>query len=353
MSGARHSLLLRALRREPVERAPVWLMRQAGRYLPEYRATRARAGSFVRLMKTPELAVEVTLQPLRRYALDAAILFSDILTIPDAMGLGLDVVEGSGPRFARPLRSAADIEALRVPTPEEDLGYVLETVRLLAAELAGRTPLIGFAGAPWTLATYAVEGGPSEDFARIKTLLLTDPVSAHALLGKLADAVAAYLAAQARAGADALMLFDTWAGALAPAAYREFALAYVARVASALRADPALAGVPLILYARGSGAHLRAIADAGVDAIGLDWTVDPAAARAAVGGRVALQGNLDPAVLRAPTAAVAPAVRAHLGQWAGTPGHVFNLGHGVSQHVTPEAVAALVEAAHAGPARSD
>ena len=342
MAGA--SRLLRALRREALDRPPVWLMRQAGRYLPEYRATRAHAGSFVRLMKTPELACEVTLQPLRRYALDAAILFSDILTIPDAMGLGLEVLEGHGPRFEHPLRDARSITALRVPDPHADLGYVLDAVRLRRAALPAHTALIGFAGAPWTLATYAVEGGPSADFARIKGLTLTDPASAHTLLGKLADAVAAYLAAQARAGAQALMLFDTWGGILSAAAYREFALGYVARVVRTLRAHPDLAEVPLILYARGAGAHLAAIADAGLDAIGLDWTVDPALARTAVGSRVALQGNLDPTVLLTPPDVVTREVRAHLNVWAGTPGHVMNLGHGVSQHVSPDAVAALVDA---------
>ena len=332
-------LFLRALRREPVPRTPVWIMRQAGRYLPEYRATRAKAGDFLSLCRTPDLACEVTLQPIRRYGFDAAIIFSDILTVPDAMGLGLSLDEGVGPRFDRPIRSAADVARLGVPDPETDLGYVMDAVRLTRAALDGRTPLIGFAGSPWTLASYAVEGAGSRDFKRAKGLLYGDPTTAHRLLGLLADAVSRYLKAQIVAGAQAVMLFDTWGGVLSSAAYAEFSLRYMARIADDLSGT-----VPVIVFTKGGGAWLEAQADIGATALGLDWTVSIGSARARVGDRVALQGNLDPAVLLAPE----PVIRAEVGRvlesFGPGAGHVFNLGHGITPDVAPEAVAVLVDA---------
>ncbi|HEY6939932.1 uroporphyrinogen decarboxylase, partial [Dokdonella sp.] len=286
---------LRALRREPVDMTPIWIMRQAGRYLPEYRATRARAGSFLALAQTPELACEVTLQPLARFPLDAAIIFSDILTIPDAMGLGLHFIEGEGPKFARPLRSTTDIMRLGVPDPETDLRYVVDAVRLVRRELHERVPLIGFSGSPWTLACYMIEGGGSSSFARAKALALEDAATMRHLLDTLAEAVARYLAAQAAAGAQALMVFDTWGGLLAPSMFRAFSLRPLASIVARLKADPATRDVPLILFSKGANGHLEALADTGCDALGVDWTIDLAEARARVGARVALQGNLDPA----------------------------------------------------------
>lgn len=338
------AVFLRALRCEPVPYTPVWLMRQAGRYLPEYRATRQRAGSFLALCKTPELACEVTLQPLQRFPLDAAILFSDILTIPDAMGCGLDFVEGEGPVLARPVRSAADIAALGVTDPQADLGYVLDAVRLIRRELHGRVPLIGFSGAPWTLACYMVEGGSSSTFRRAKTLLWDSPSAAHQLLDVLARSVSAYLIAQADAGAQALMLFDSWAGALTPADFREFGLRHLRRIVHAVKA--AHPAVPLIVFAKGANHALEDLAALGSDALGLDWTVTLAQARARVGTRVALQGNLDPSVLYATPEAVRAQVALLLAEHAGQPGHVFNLGHGMNPDMDPEQVAVLVDAVH-------
>lgn len=338
------SPFLRALRREPVDQTPVWLMRQAGRYLPEYRATRARAGSFMTLCKTPELACEVTLQPLARFPLDAAILFSDILTIPDAMGCGLDFVEGEGPQLARPVRDAAAIAALPIPDPAIDLRYVTDAVTLIRRELAGRVPLIGFAGAPWTLSCYMVEGGGSKDFKRTKALLWDAPQAAHQLLGKLTIAVSDYLCAQAEAGAEALMLFDSWAGALAPADYTEFSGRYLAEVAARVKQrHPQL---PLIVFAKGANHALESLADSGADALGLDWTVRLADARRRTGGRVALQGNLDPCVLYAQPEAIRAQVRLLVAENAGAPGHVFNLGHGMNPDMDPAHVAVLVEEVH-------
>ncbi len=338
--------LLRALRREPVDRTPVWLMRQAGRYLPEYRATRARAGSFITLCQTPELACEVTLQPLARFPLDAAILFSDILTIPDAMGLGLAFSEGEGPQFARPLRSAADIDRLAVPDPEVALRYVMDAVRLIRRELAGRVPLIGFAGSPWTLATYMVEGGSSKDYARIKSLLYNQPAALHRLLDVTARAVTAYLNAQVAAGAQALMVFDTWGGILAPRAYREFSLAYLARIVAGLPRAAEGRPVPVILFTKGGGAWLEDIAATGCDAVGVDWTMDLGEARRRVGDRVALQGNLDPAALYAAPDRIRQQVAQVLDDFGPGSGHIFNLGHGIQPGVEPDAVRALVEAVH-------
>jgi len=337
---------LRALRREPVDCTPVWIMRQAGRYLPEYRATRARAGSFVTLCKTPELACEVTLQPLARFPLDAAILFSDILTVPDAMGLGLSVEEGSGPRLAHPVRSAADIARLALPDPETELRYVMDAVRLIRRELAERVPLIGFAGSPWTLACYMIEGEGSSSFARAKALAWNEPATMHKLLDVVARAVAAYLAAQAAAGAQALMVFDTWGGLLAPDMFREFSLRYLAQIAQSLQSHNVASQVPLILFSKGANGHLEALADTGCAALGLDWTIALGDARARVGQRVALQGNVDPAVLHASPDTIRAEVKKALDSFGAHPGHVFNLGHGITPDVQPEHLAVLVNAVH-------
>jgi len=332
---------LRALRRESVDCTPIWIMRQAGRYLPEYRATRARAGDFLTLCKTPELACEVTLQPLARYALDAAILFSDILTIPDAMGLGLSLEEGQGPRFARRIDSAADIAALPRPDPAGELRYVTDAVRLIKRELGGRVPLIGFAGSPWTLATYMVEGESSREFTRVKRFAFEHPAAMHDLLGRLADAITDYLAAQIAAGADAVMLFDTWGGALPHHAYHRYSLDYMARIVRGLPA-----GVPSIVFTKGGGVWLEAIAASGCSAVGVDWTVDLGEARRRVGGRVALQGNLDPALMLTTPDIIAEQARAALDAYGSGPGHVFNLGHGVTPGVPPEHVTTLVDTVH-------
>ncbi len=338
--------LLRALARQPVDCTPVWLMRQAGRYLPEYRAARARAGSFMALCQTPELACEVTLQPLDRFALDAAILFSDILTIPDAMGLGLAFVEGEGPKFVRPVRTAADIQRLGVIDPEAELGYVSAAVRLIRRELAGRVPLIGFAGSPWTLATYMVEGQTSRTFSRAKGLLYSAPQLAHRLLSIVADSVTAYLNAQVAAGAQALMLFDTWGGVLTPVHYREFSLTYMQRVMAGLQRYHDGRDIPVIVFTKGGGAWLEDIAASGCDAVGIDWTTDIAAARQRIGARVALQGNLDPCALYGPSERIKAEVAAVLAGYGRGPGHVFNLGHGIHPDIDPAHVAAMVDAVH-------
>jgi uroporphyrinogen decarboxylase len=343
---------LRACLREPTPYTPVWLMRQAGRYLPEYNATRARAGSFMALATNPAFATEVTLQPLARYPLDAAILFSDILTVPDAMGLGLDFAPGEGPRFARPLRDEAAVAALAVPDLDR-LRYVFDAVASIRRALAGRVPLIGFAGSPWTLACYMVEGGGSDDYRLVKSMLYARPDLLHRILAVNAEAVAAYLNAQVDAGAQALMIFDSWGGVLAHAAFAPFSLDYTRRVVAALRREHEGRRVPVIVYTKGGAPWLDEIAAVGADVVGVDWTVDLAAARARVGARVALQGNLDPAVLLAPPAAIereAIAVLERFGPPAraggGCDGHVFNLGHGISQHTPPEHVAVLVETVH-------
>ena len=338
--------LLRALRRQPVDRTPVWIMRQAGRYLPEYRATRSLAGDFLTLCKTPELACEVTLQPLRRFPLDAAILFSDILTIPDAMGLGLTLDEGVGPRFERPLRDAQSIGKLAEPDIESDLGYVMSAVRLIRRELDGHVPLIGFSGSPWTLATYMVEGGGSKDFARVKGMLYDDPESARILLGKVTRSVVAYLKAQVAAGVQALMVFDTWGGVLSTPAYREFSLRYMNDITRLLKSDPDTADVPVTLFTKGGGLWLEEIAASGCDCVGLDWTVPLDVARDRVGERVALQGNMDPAVLYASTETVVAEAHRLVREFGSGPGHVFNLGHGIHPAIDPGRVAALVDAVH-------
>lgn len=340
--------LLRALRREPVDQTPVWLMRQAGRYLPEYRATRARAGSFLAMAKTPELACEVTLQPLARFPLDAAILFSDILTIPDAMGLELYFVEGEGPKFRHPVRDAAAIAQLGVPDMETELRYVMDAVRVIRRELDGSVPLIGFSGSPWTLACYMVEGGGSDNYARIKAMALNDPTALHKLLSVNTDAVIAYLAAQCAAGAQALQVFDTWGGVLSPAMYREFSLPYLQRIAGELARGDGAERTPLILFGKGNAPYLEELAASGAEGVGVDWTIDLADAARRTGGRVALQGNLDPAVLYGAPEAIERQVQRVLHSYAegnGSPdGHVFNLGHGLSPDMQPEHVGALIAA---------
>ncbi len=347
---------LRALRRQPVDRTPVWLMRQAGRYLPEYRASRAKAGSFLGLAKNPEMACEVTLQPLRRFPLDAAILFSDILTIPDAMGLGLYFADGEGPKFERPLRDAAAIAKLGVPDMETELRYVMDAVRVIRRELGGKVPLIGFSGSPWTLACYMVEGGGSKNFSIIKAMAHNDPKALHRLLEVNTDAVIAYLAAQRAAGAQALQVFDTWGGVLSPAMYREFSLPYLARIARELERGAGDGRTPLILFGRGNGNYLGELADTGAEALGVDWLMDLNDAARVTGGRVGLQGNLDPTVLYGAPDAIRREVRAVLdsyrdGNGGSREGHVFNLGHGMSPDMDPDHVAVLVEEVHAYSAR--
>ena len=356
MSSTRNDRLLRALRREPVDCTPVWLMRQAGRYLPEYRSTRARAGSFLAMAKTPELACEVTLQPLARFPLDAAILFSDILTIPDAMGLGLYFVDGEGPRFERPVRDMAAIAKLGVPDMESELRYVMDAVRMIRRELDGSVPLIGFSGSPWTLACYMVEGGGSDNFATIKALALNDPAALHRLLAVNTDAVIAYLAAQGAAGAQVLQVFDTWGGALSPAMYREFSLPYLRRIARELERGNGAARAPLILFGKGNAPYLETLSDSGCEGLGVDWTVTLEEAARRTRSKVALQGNLDPAMLYGSPDAVRQQVRIALDSYAAgnggsREGHVFNLGHGLSPDMDPAHVAALVDEVHRYSAR--
>lgn len=342
----KNDLLLRALLREPTPRTPVWMMRQAGRYLPEYRATRARAGSFLKLCMTPELACEVTLQPLDRFRLDAAILFSDILTIPHAMGLGLQFETGEGPRIAHPIRTAADLRKTRLPDPHVELRYVIDAVALIRRELDGRVPLIGFAGSPWTVATYIVEGGSSREFATIKAMLYDNPKLLHDLLDLLTRATTDYLNAQIAAGAQAIMLFDTWGGVLSPAQYREFSLAYMHRICESLTPENDGRRVPRILFTKGGGAWLAEMAQAPCDALGVDWTTDLATARQAVRDTKALQGNLDPSCLYAAPDRIRAEVQRVLDSYGPGHGHVFNLGHGIHPGVPPEHAAAMIEAVH-------
>jgi len=337
--------LLRALMREPTPYTPVWIMRQAGRYLPEYNETRRKAGSFLALAKTPELACEVTLQPLRRFALDAAIIFSDILTVPDAMGLGLYFAEGEGPKFERPLRDESAIAALREPDLAS-LRYVFDAISLTRRELAGRVPLIGFSGSPFTLACYMVEGGGSDDFRLVKSMMYARPELLHRILAVNAQSVASYLNAQIAAGAQAVMIFDTWGGSLAHDAYAAFSLAYSRQVIARLNRRNEGRPVPVILFTKGGGQWLEPMAESGADALGIDWQTDLGAARSRVGSRVALQGNLDPMALFAPAAAIEREVERVLASYGSGAGHVFNLGHGVSQHTPPDHVHALVEAVH-------
>ncbi len=337
---------LRALRREPVDCTPVWIMRQAGRYLPEYRATRARAGSFMGLATNPELACEVTLQPLERFELDAAILFSDILTIPDAMGLGLYFADGEGPKFERPLRDAASIAKLGVPDMETDLRYVMDAVRVIRRELDGKVPLIGFSGSPWTLACYMVEGGSSSNFARIKTMMFNQPAALHRLLEVVTDAVIAYLTAQREAGAQALQIFDTWGGVLSPAAYREFSLRYLQRIAAELPRGEGAERTPMILFGKGNAAHLEELAATGTEGVGVDWMTTLEEARRRTGDKVALQGNLDPATLFAAPDTIRSEVGKVLQSYGHGSGHIFNLGHGITPDVQPDHLKVLVDAVH-------
>jgi len=349
----KNDTFLRACLRQPTDYTPIWLMRQAGRYLPEYKATRARAGSFMGLATNVEFATEVTLQPLERFPLDAAILFSDILTVPDAMGLGLSFAEGEGPRFASTVRDEAAVARLAVPDMDK-LRYVFDAVSAIRKALDGRVPLIGFSGSPWTLACYMVEGAGSDDYRQVKTLMYARPDLMHRLLAINADAVAAYLNAQIDAGAQAVMMFDSWGGVLADAAFRNFSLAYTRRVVAGLQREKEGQRIPVIVFTKGGGQWLEAIADTGADVVGLDWTTDLGSARRRVGDRVALQGNLDPMALFAPPEAIQAEARAALDSFGAqrdatgrVGGHVFNLGHGISQFTPPEHVAALVEAVHA------
>jgi uroporphyrinogen decarboxylase len=343
----KNDTFLRALLRQPTEYTPVWLMRQAGRYLPEYRATRGKAGSFMGLATNPDLATEVTLQPIDRYPLDAAILFSDILTVPDAMGLGLYFVEGEGPKFERPLRTEADVQALRLPEPGS-LDYVFKAVTQIRTELNGRVPLIGFSGSPWTLACYMVEGQGSREFHTIKKMLYGRPDLMHHILDLNARAVAEYLNAQIDAGAQAVMIFDSWGGALADGAYQQFSLQYMQKVVSLLQREKDGVKIPAIVFTKGGGHWAEEIAGIGADAMGLDWTANLGQVRERVGHKVALQGNLDPAILFAnPDQIRAEVIRVLESYGPHNTGHVFNLGHGISQFTPPESVAVMVETVHA------
>ena len=344
MPELKNDRFLRALQRQPVDRTPIWMMRQAGRYLPEYRATRKQAGSFMDVCTNPELACEVTLQPLRRYSMDAAILFSDILTIPDALGLGLYFEEGEGPRFRKTVRNAGDLAGLNKIRADDDLAYVMNAVKTIRHELNGSVPLIGFTGSPWTLATYMVEGGSSKDFSRVKTMAYDQPELMHELLGLLADAVADYLCAQVAAGAQALQIFDTWGGALSASAYQEFSLTYMQRIIAQLPREAEGRPVPVIVFTKGGGQWLPAIADCGAQAVGIDWTTDIARARAQVGDKVALQGNMDPMMLFASPARIRQEVGSILAGFGSGSGHVFNLGHGITPGVNPDHVTAFVDA---------
>ena len=348
MTRPRNDNFLRALRREPTDYTPLWLMRQAGRYLPEYCETRKRAGSFLQLCKNPALACEVTLQPLARYNLDAAILFSDILTVPDAMGLGLYFADGEGPRFERPLREEWAIRALTAPDPHDHLRYVVDAVAEIRRALDNSVPLIGFSGSPFTLACYMIEGGSSSDFHQVKRMLYGRPDLMHRILEVTAEAVTAYLNAQIESGAQAVMLFDSWGGSLSAAAYQEFSLAYLQRILAGLKREHEGEQVPSIVFTKGGGLWLESIAASGCDGVGLDWTIDLGEARRRVGDRVALQGNLDPAVLLStPEAVRRETLRVLDAFGAGDTGHVFNLGHGISQYTPPEHVSVLVETVHA------
>lgn len=338
--------LLRALLRQATPYTPIWVMRQAGRYLPEYNRTRARAGSFLALCKSPAFATEVTLQPLARFKLDAAILFSDILTIPDAMGLGLCFAEGEGPRFERPLRDESQIKSLRVPDPGTDLRYVIDAVSQIRKALAGSVPLIGFSGSPFTLACYMVEGRGGTDFLETKQMLFRRPDLLHHILDINAQAIVVYLNAQIAAGAQVVMLFDTWGGALSGDAFREFSLHYMRRIFDQLQRDSDGRRIPRIVFTKGGGQWLNELAACGADAVGLDWTVDIGKAREQIGSRVALQGNLDPFVLLADPEVILRETRKILAAFGANSGHVFNLGHGISQYTPPENMSALVDAVH-------
>jgi uroporphyrinogen decarboxylase len=344
--NVKNDTFLRALLRQPTAYTPLWMMRQAGRYLPEYCATRKRAGSFLNLCKSPDMATEVTLQPLERFPLDAAILFSDILTVPDAMGLGLYFAEGEGPKFERPLRDEAAIKALRVPDIGKDLKYVTDAVSQIRKSLNGSVPLIGFSGSPWTLSCYMVEGGGSDDYARVKTLMYKEPKLMHHILEVTAQAVTLYLNAQIEAGAQAVMIFDSWGGALSHAAFHEFSLAYTQRIVNGLIKEKDGVRIPSIVFTKGGGLWIESIAAIGCDAVGLDWTMDIGVARQKVGEKVALQGNIDPAVLFATPEVIRNEVEKVLTSYGYGSGHVFNLGHGISQYTNPDNASALVQAVH-------
>lgn len=346
MTELKNDRYLRALLRQPVDVTPVWMMRQAGRYLPEYKATRAQAGDFMALCKNADLACEVTLQPLRRYSLDAAILFSDILTIPDAMGLKLYFETGEGPRFSVPITCADDVKRLPVPDPEDALGYVMNAVRTIRRNLKGEVPLIGFSGSPWTLATYMVEGGSSKAFTKIKKMMYAEPQTLHLLLDKLAQSVTLYLNAQIKAGTQSVMIFDTWGGALTGRDYLQFSLDYMQRIVEGLIRENEGRRVPVTLFTKGGGQWLEAMADTGCDALGLDWSTDIADARRRVGHKVALQGNMDPSILYAPSERIEQEVAIILEGFGQGNGHVFNLGHGIHQDVPPENAGIFVEAVH-------
>lgn len=337
-----NDLYLRALRREPTERTPVWLMRQAGRYLPEYRKVRAQAGDFMTLASTPEMACEVTIQPLERFPLDAAIIFSDILTIPDAMGLGLYFVQGEGPRFKEPITDARQIEQLPIPEAE-DLQYVMDAISLTTQTLAGRVPLIGFSGSPWTLLTYMIENGGSKTYAKSKALLYKTPQLAHQLLDKLAQSIVKYLIGQIQSGASAVQVFDSWGGVLSPADFQQFSLRYMQQIVTGLR-DAGFADTPVVLFSKGANQSLEALSHTGCHGLGVDWTIDLDQALKLTGSRVALQGNLDPATLYAPDDHIRAAAKKVLDAYGQQPGHVFNLGHGMQPDMQPEKVAVLVDA---------
>lgn len=345
MNNSPHCLI-RALLNQPVDRTPLWIMRQAGRYLPEYRAVRNKAGNFLNLCKTPELACEVTIQPLQRFHLDAAIIFSDILTIPDAMGLGLYFIEGEGPKFNKPLKTLSDIKVLPIPDPGTDLSYVMDAIALTRKELKNKVPLIGFAGSPWTLACYMLEGGGSREFRQVKTLLYQEPKALHHLLNTLTKATILYLNAQIAAGAQVIMIFDTWGGLLTTAAYQQFSLGYMTEILANLQNKNTQEKIPTILFTKGGNLWLEKIGSSGCDAIGLDWTIDLGVARQRLNNKVALQGNMDPAILFANPETIRQEVQNILQAYGDGSGHIFNLGHGISQYTKPEHVKVLVDAVH-------
>jgi len=346
MTELKNDRYIRALLKQEVDKTPVWMMRQAGRYLPEYKATRAQAGDFMSLCRNADLACEVTLQPLRRFDLDAAILFSDILTIPDAMGLGLYFSEGEGPRFERPISCKKDVDNLIMPDPEGELQYVMNAVRTIRRDLKGEVPLIGFSGSPWTLATYMVEGSGSKFFTKIKKMAFAEPQTLHLLLDKLADSVIAYLNAQIAAGAQSVMVFDTWGGILSPRDYKDFSLQYMAKIVDGLTRNYDGQKIPVTLFTKNGGQWIEQIADTGCDAIGLDWTIDIKEAKARVGSRVALQGNMDPSMLYASPERIRQEVATILEGFGTGNGHVFNLGHGIHLDVPPENAKVFVDAVH-------
>ena len=343
---------INALLKKEVTRTPIWVMRQAGRYLPEYRATRKKAGDFLTLCKSSDLACEVTLQPLERFDLDAAILFSDILTIPDAMGLGLHFVEGEGPKFSHPLSSLSEINQLTKPDVSKDLSYVSEAVSVIKKNLKGRVPLIGFSGSPWTLATYMVEGGSSKTFSKVKGLMYENPKHMHQLLDVLADTIIDYLNSQIEAGADSVMIFDTWGGLLNKASYENFSLRYMSKIVDGIHRSYEGRTIPVTLFTKGGAAWLEQIAATGCDAVGIDWTIELGEAERRVGSKVALQGNLDPSVLYASPDVIKAEAFKVLDQFKGKTGHVFNLGHGITPDVNPESMKVLVDAVHSYPTKT-